>query len=88
MALRRAHNNQPKTQIDNMPTKSTAKLKAQKASSSATCYAKYTDYIKNAGGQPLVAWFDDDWSPIGPQVRQSMTDAGLIREIEGRLYLA
>lgn len=50
-------------------------------------YAKYTDYIKNAGGKPTVEWFDDDWSPIGPQVRQEMKTAGLILEIEGRIYL-
>ncbi len=50
-------------------------------------YAKYTDYIKNAG-KPTVEWFDDDWSPIGPQVRRDMQAAGLIREINGRLYLA
>ena len=39
MSLRRAHNQQPKIKTDNMPIKPTAKLKAQKASSSATCSA-------------------------------------------------
>ncbi len=51
-------------------------------------YTKYTDYIKNAGGKPTVEQFDEDWSPIGPQVRKDMKRAGLILEIEGRLYLS
>jgi hypothetical protein len=53
-----------------------------------TGYAKYLDYIKNAGGNPSVSWFDDDWSPIGQQVRTEMAAAGLIRVIEGKVYLA
>lgn len=49
-------------------------------------YAKYLDYIKNSGGNPTVAWFDEDWEPIGPTVRREMEAAGLIRVIEGRIY--
>lgn len=49
-------------------------------------YANYLEYIKNAGGRPTIEWFDEDWSPSGPQVRADMKRLGLIMEIEGRIY--
>lgn len=51
-------------------------------------YAKYLDYIKNAGGNPTVKWFDEDWSPIGETVRKEMETAGLALVINGRIYAA
>lgn len=51
-------------------------------------YAKYLDYIKNAGGRPTVEWFDEDWSPNGPNVRKEMEAAGMVMVIDGRVYLA
>lgn len=46
---------------------------------------KYVDYIRNTGQVPLkVADFDDDWEPIGPQLRQDLQIAGLItQDIDG-----
>jgi hypothetical protein len=41
-------------------------------------FDKYLQYIKNTGGKPLVSWFDDDWEPIGPTIRNEMLAAGLI----------
>ncbi len=64
--------------------------KAKKTSvlkKTVTAYEKYTDYIKNAGGSPLLKWFDDDWDPIGPTIRKEMETLGLVRVIEGRIYL-
>lgn len=49
-------------------------------------YKKYIDYITNAGGNPTVEWFDEDWAPIGPEVRRDMETAGLALVIEGRIY--
>lgn len=51
-------------------------------------YAKYLEYIKNSGGGPMIQWFDDDWSPIGPTIREEMEDQGIIRVIEGKIYAA
>lgn len=50
---------------------------------------RYVDYIRNASkGAPLaIATFDDDWSPIGPDVRASMTKAKLIDEDGGYMIL-
>lgn len=40
---------------------------------------KYVNYIRNTGQVPLrVEHFDDDWDPIGYQVRSDMLKAGLI----------
>lgn len=40
---------------------------------------KYVQYIQNTGHDPLpVAYFDEDWEPIGPNVRWHMERAGLI----------
>lgn len=40
---------------------------------------KYVEYIKNTGHDPLpVAYFDEDWEPIGPKVRAHMEEAKLI----------
>ena len=40
----------------------------------------FCNYIHRAsGGQGHipVAWFDDDWEPVGPKVRQQLVDDGL-----------
>lgn len=41
-------------------------------------FQKYTDYIKNTGGEPKVSWFIDDWEPIGAIVLNDMLKEGLI----------
>lgn len=58
-------------------------------SASLTQYQKYVDYIRNASkGKPLpIAHFDEDWEPVGPQVRRGMRDAGIIDEDRGHLIL-
>lgn len=50
-------------------------------------FKKYIDYIKNAGGNPKVAWFDEDWMPIGPAVRKKMNETDLTREGNGEIFL-
>ncbi len=50
-------------------------------------FTKYLDYIKNTGGNPSVAWFDDGWDPIGPVVRADMVDAGLIAIEDGKILV-
>jgi len=50
-------------------------------------YDKYIEYIKNTGGSPSIFWFDEDWEPIGPDVRRRMASAGLIKEQDGRIIL-
>ena len=49
-------------------------------------HQKAIDYIANTGGQPLIEHFDEDHEPIGPQLRLLLTDAGLIHELDGRIY--
>lgn len=51
-------------------------------------YQKYLNYIKNTGGKPKITHFDEDWEPIGPQVRKAMVEAKLIYEQDGLIYLA
>lgn len=51
-------------------------------------YNKYLDYIKNAGGSPTVTWFIEDWEPIGAEVLKELEVAGVVRVVEGRVYLA
>jgi len=46
-------------------------------------YTKYIEYIKNTGGNPKIEWFDEDWEPIGPSVRQRMAELGLTKEDDG-----
>ena len=50
-------------------------------------YDKYIEYIKNTGGKPEVGWFDEDWEPIGPLVRNDMERAGIISIKNGHIYL-
>lgn len=44
-------------------------------------------YIKNTGGAPSIAWFDDDHEPIGPKLRSDMAAAGLVKEEAGFIRL-
>jgi len=48
---------------------------------------KYIDYIKRSGGNPKIEWFDEDWEPIGPTLREDMKSKGLIKEVDGKIYL-
>lgn len=42
-------------------------------------HQKYIDYIRNTGLVPVpTAFFDDDFEPIGPRVRERMVREGLI----------
>lgn len=45
------------------------------------------EYIKNTGGNPEVAWFDEDHEPIGPMLRDQLIKAGLIRIAGDRIEL-
>ena len=38
------------------------------------------EYIRNAGGSPEVARFDDDHDPIGPQLRADLRKAGYVQQ--------
>lgn len=49
---------------------------------------KYVQYIKNTGLIPLrVSHFDEDWEPIGPQVRRDLVSAKMIKQHGGQIYL-
>jgi len=49
---------------------------------------KYVSYIKSTGRSPLpVEMFDEDWEPIGPQVRRQLLTAGLVAQCAGGLVL-
>lgn len=50
-------------------------------------YKRMLAYIKNTGGCPLIEWFDEDHAPIGPTLRESMKQSGLIHEEDGRIYV-
>lgn len=49
---------------------------------------KYVEYIRNTGHALLpISAFDEDWEPIGPSVRYDLAAAGLIGQIDGKLFL-
>jgi len=50
-------------------------------------YQRYLDYIRLSGGKPSITWFDEDWEPIGPIVREEMVAQGLISEVDGHLQI-
>lgn len=50
-------------------------------------HKKYLEYIKNTGGNPKISHFDEDWEPVGPQVRKALVEAKLIYEKDGLIYL-
>lgn len=50
-------------------------------------YDKYLDYIRNTGGNPTVEWFDEDWEPIGKDVRDRMYEEGLIEYVKGKIKI-
>lgn len=41
-------------------------------------YDRYINYMKNVGGKIKIDYFDEDWEPIGPELRRNMKEAGLI----------
>lgn len=48
---------------------------------SETSLQKYVDYIRYTGRVPLRReWFDEDWDPIGPQLRRDLVAAGLVTD--------
>ena len=40
------------------------------------------EYIRNAGGSPTIAHFDEDHEPVGPMLREELKEAGLVWESE------
>jgi phage terminase large subunit GpA-like protein len=49
---------------------------------------KYLEYIRNTGRDPLpIAQFDEDWEPIGKQVREELLGAGAINWDKGNLWI-
>lgn len=49
---------------------------------------QYVQYIKNTAAVPLqTAWFDEDWEPVGPMVREQMVKANLITVAEDGIRL-
>lgn len=46
---------------------------------------KALDYIRNTGGSPTLAQFDEDHEPIGPKLREQLKDAQLVFEREGKI---
>jgi hypothetical protein len=44
-------------------------------------FEQYLQYITNVGGEVDIRAFDVDWSPIGPQLRKAMHEAGLIEYV-------
>ena len=48
-------------------------------------HQKALAYIRNAGGSPKIAHFDEDHEPIGPRLRDEMKRAKLIYEQDGRV---
>lgn len=47
---------------------------------------RYLKYVKNTGGSATIAIFDDDWEPIGPQLRAELMPT-YIEEVSGELRL-
>lgn len=41
-------------------------------------YKQHLQYIRNIGGCVSVAIFDEDWDPVGPKLRASLSAEGLI----------
>ena len=50
-------------------------------------YKQYLQYIKNTGTNPDISWFDEDFEPIGPTIREEMVSANLIEEVDGKIML-
>jgi len=49
---------------------------------------KYCKYVRNTNNRPLAAaFFDEDWEPIGPNLRADMERRGLIEQALGGLML-
>ena len=48
---------------------------------------KYIEYIRNTGGEPTLAWFDEDWEPVGPTVRADLLNEGVAEESDGKIRL-
>lgn len=51
-------------------------------------YIKYIEYIKNINGALIVEWFDEDWEPIGPDIRNEMQLCGIIKIEDGIITLS
>jgi hypothetical protein len=51
-------------------------------------YQKYLGYIKRVGRPCLIEWFDDDWAPVGYQIRAEMEALGLIKQHNNIITIA
>ena len=50
---------------------------------------KYCQYLRNVGGRKIqTSKFDDDWNPVGPDVRRRLLDAGFAYEQDGLIVLS
>lgn len=43
-------------------------------------------YIGHAGGSPFVEWFDEDFDPVGPALREQMKQENLVYERDGKIF--
>jgi hypothetical protein len=50
-------------------------------------YKLYLQYVVNTGGNGTIARFDDDWSPIGPNLRSVLMPQYIIENANKRLEL-
>lgn len=46
---------------------------------------KYVSYLQNIGRPIATSAFDDDWLPVGPNVRAQLKAAGLAVEHNGKI---
>jgi hypothetical protein len=49
-------------------------------------YKRAIEYIKNTGN-PKVEWFDEDYAPIGKELRRQLISAGLIKIVNGNIEI-
>lgn len=43
------------------------------------------EYIRNAGGSPTIAQFDEDHEPVGSVLREELKEARLVWESGGKI---
>jgi len=43
------------------------------------------EYLRNTGGSPTIAQFDEDHEPVGPILREKLKEARLVYEREGQI---
>jgi hypothetical protein len=48
---------------------------------------QYLKYVANTNGHATVANFDEDWEPIGPQLRRDLMPRYFIENAGGKIVL-